>query len=180
MEGSGGSGRAGLAGALAVLACCALSACGSAAGPGAVPAAAAAATTQSPAPHSSATRSPTTPVAPNPSPSTCPVANQQLVEVDAIGTDSRNGLHFLAAAPAQRYCGPGVPDDSYISPIGKPAVFEVAKTVTILLLDMDTGKEDSVTWAKFAAGDIDEYGGDYGITVDSAGLVVRIEELYHP
>jgi hypothetical protein len=200
----GGITRTGLAGALLILVSCAVGGCAAASGGSAAGSAPASALSPSPSPTDSGSGSvgtvtlpsapasaPTSPAAssappvqpsshPSPSGSVCPIKEQKFVQIESVGVDSSNGLNRITAAPAEVICGPGVPDDQIFQTTGGAAVYDVSTAVKINEFDPDSAQPKSITWAQFAASDLGEYSGYYGIDLGQDGLIITIDQYFHP
>ncbi|GAA5003725.1 hypothetical protein [Kitasatospora paranensis] len=99
----------------------------------------------------------------------------------------------VTATPTRFVCGPTVDDDGYYQPTGAAVSYTFAAGAGAELFVMTEGMgPKSVTLAQFAthAGacahqqPVPEpyscFGGNYDITVDAAGHITKISELYHP
>ncbi|PBC78914.1 hypothetical protein BX265_3705 [Streptomyces sp. TLI_235] len=99
----------------------------------------------------------------------------------------------VTATQTRLVCGPDIDDDGYYEPTGAASAYTFAPGATAELFAMSsTMAPKAVSLAEFAAHAEDCahdrevaapyscYGGAYDITVDSAGRITRISELFHP
>lgn len=127
--------------------------------------------TSAAAPHSQAPQNPTA--------SPCPFPEQDFVRIVSVGFNNVTSLDQISAEPAKGVCGPGVPDDAQYTVTGPAVDFDVFPGVQITGLDQD-GQPFSETWAQFAASNLGEYGGFYGIDLNDGVEVTVINEYFHP
>ncbi|MEV7176908.1 hypothetical protein [Kitasatospora sp. NPDC093679] len=99
----------------------------------------------------------------------------------------------VTATPTRFVCGPDIDDDGYYEPTGAAGAYTFAPGATAELFAMSsTMSPKAVPLAEFATHAEDCahnrevpqpyscYGGNYDITVDSAGRITKISELFHP
>jgi hypothetical protein len=99
----------------------------------------------------------------------------------------------VTATPTRFVCGPTVDDDGYYQPTGAAVSYTFAAGASAELFVMTEGMgPKSVPLAQFATHvgacahqqPVPEpyscFGGNYDITVDAAGHITKISELYHP
>lgn len=111
--------------------------------------------------------------------------------IDVVGVTP--GSLQLKATATRFVCGPDVPDDGYYESAGAPASYQLAPgaTADLMVLDAQSGPRpasvaDLIKHASECIQGHDVarpygcYGNMYDITVDSAGHITDISELYHP
>ncbi|KJK55089.1 hypothetical protein [Saccharothrix sp. ST-888] len=104
------------------------------------------------------------------------------------------GKNQLSATATKFICGPDVPNDGYYEPTGSPRTFKLAPGAQSRLIALgDFGitqtevpaaqlikHADDCAHQRDVARPYNCFGGNYDITVDSAGRITRIDEAYHP
>ena len=116
---------------------------------------------------------------PSPTPTPCPIPEQRFVRVLSIAVDPATHHEELVAQPAKGLCGGGIPNDVEYVVTGPTIDYDVAVTVKITAVDHG-GQPYSMSWAQFAASNLNEYGGFYGIDFNNGGLVTVIDQYFHP
>jgi hypothetical protein len=130
-------------------------------------------------PQSTSAAAPHSPAPPNPTPSPCPFPEQDFVRIVSVSFNNVTSLDQIAAEPAKGLCGAGVPDDEQYTVTGPAVDFDVFPGVQITGIDQ-AGQPFSETWAQFAASDLGEYGGFYGIDLNDGVEVTVIDQYFHP
>lgn len=119
------------------------------------------------------------PIPPSPTPTACPIPEQFFVHIVSVGFDSATSLDQIDAQPATALCGGGLPDDAQYTIAGPAVEYDVSPAVKITAVGLD-GQPFSETWSAFAASDLGQYGGFYGIDVNGGVEVTRIDQYFHP
>jgi hypothetical protein len=141
-----------------------------------------ASTYRAPAPASappSPAATPLSPIPPSPTPTACSIPEQSFVHIVGIGFDSATSLDQIDAQPATALCGGGLPDDAQYTATGPAVEYDVSPAVKITGVGLD-GQPFSETWSQFAASDLGQYGGFYGIDVNGGVEVTQIDQYFHP
>lgn len=127
----------------------------------------------------SSAQPPLSSIPPSPTPTPCSFPEQRFVRVLSIGIDPATNHEELVAQPAKGLCGGGIPNDAEYSVTGPAVDYDVATTVKITAMNHG-GQPYSQTWSQFAASNLNEYGGFYGIDFNNGGLVTVIDQYFHP